>query len=377
MGQASLRLAYNSRFNDVSIMYEGATVDVRMNELRHYIAGLRSGPIVLHGHDLMDAKVVDSGRWYLNLWRIQDYFHARQAFLKVRSSNYSFLRSEHTGTSSALDLIETCAGYHYISNTINKATSEGRASSDDLKRAVFLLEVITIDLYHYYVATQRTFVGLAYQAKMMNAQLQAFVERVESEEEVNRHTGTPLSLHCASIRPDEALSALYSQSDSNKQKYLLYTIHVFSLNTFLLRLFQNAFPAAIVTTICAVQVIGSKHVILRGAFYSIAAITKEQFGKAMHLVMLNSNRDHLTNEATNIGEDLESRNLFRTLVTADRYVCCAQVLESISPDSSSASQASLRTEARRILVDLSQNRSDQDKDLIARYFISNNFPSPL
>ena len=109
-------------------------------------------------------------------------------------------------------------------------------------------------------------------------------------------------------------------------------IHVISLEDGILEVYHEMFPTSVVSTICAVPISKlsfyphEEEVLLRGPFFQVLNFYKNGTidGRSLYVievVMLNSNRDHPSNEELGDKADL-ARSVFRTIVGIRRNQFC-------------------------------------------------------
>ena len=150
-----------------------------------------------------------------------------------------------------------------------------------------------------------------------------------------RYISIPLGLWSASLELQQAVSFVNTQRKCHPTNIpLLMKIHVLNVDESYLQFYQNKFQErSVVSTICAVNIteISSfkeeAEVLLRGGFYQTLNVYDRKIDeidfRVLELVMLNTNRDHLST-STLLGEeeDAEARALFGTMigVTRNRFI---------------------------------------------------------
>lgn len=240
---------------------------------------------------------------------------------------------------SAIRLYASSVGYALIFAALNRVFRSERllAGSLRLRSAVFLVELLTIDLFNYRQVTPEAdeFQAVVYRGmSVSDRQLRMFREATLGPVE-QRYVSIPLGLASASTDYEQAASFALSQGARDSDgRALVWKINVASLDRESLKTYKAAAPDSIVTSICAVPIHAlspfpaEKEVLLRGPFFQMLALEAPDWRIAkgvymLEAMMMNSNRDHLTALASNEGRDRRVRDLFRTLVAMRRAELCA------------------------------------------------------
>ncbi len=251
---------------------------------------------------------------------------------------------------TALRLYTSDAGYRRIFRTINTAL-RGSAVVDNeqaIRSAAFLIEMLTIDLFHYRVIDQEAdnFEGLVYRGMCVDDADLASFAKLTNAPLSDRYLSVPLALMSASTDVARATDFALRESTARSGTHpIVWRVHVVGLRPDLMEIYQRRFPSSVVTSICAVpihQVSDYPHeqeVLLRGPFFQVLRMSRvslDNSGPALQVidaVMLNSNRDHISAIASDEGEDRAARELFRLLVNVERArVCGALAAEFSSED---------------------------------------------
>jgi len=268
------------------------------------------------------------------------------------------------GDYSAIQLYTSEYGYRKMFGTINTAFRSDGLSGDSsaLRCATFLVELLTIDLFNYRARNTQAdnFEGHVYRGMCVSAEdLSMFAHIAEIPIE-DRYLAIPLAMASASTDRATALAFALEESSRIPERFpLLWDIKVSGMDPGLLAIYQDSFPASIVTSLCAVpidQISDYRHekeVVLRGPHFQILRLTQEDTGatpKPLHVieaVMLNGNRDHISAIASNIGEDRRARDLFRAIVIIQRSMICAERAEicGLAADAKSYHAVASRTRA--------------------------------
>ena len=125
------------------------------------------------------------------------------------------------------------------------------------------------------------------------------------------------------------------QSDK-AARLMLMKIHVIGLDEEHLAFYRRKFPGSVVTSICAVDIHklsyipDEREVLLRGPFFQVlqlhegGELLSGRPVEVLEMVMLNSNRDHLTSVQMQEEQQATSRRLFGTMATVSRCQSCVR-----------------------------------------------------
>lgn len=245
---------------------------------------------------------------------------------------------------SAITLYSSEAGYRQMFRTINAAfrTPDLPENSTLLRSATFLVELLNIDLFHFRERQPNAdnFAGTVYRGMSLpQGVLDRFGETMRRPV-TERYLSIPSAM--ASATPDREVAMSFALAEAERQPdshLALWEIEVRNLDPRLLALYRARFPSSVVTSLCAVPIggisdfPGEREVLLRGPFFQIVGLGAKDVtvsGRPVHkieAVMHNTNRDHLTAIASNVGTDKKERELFKALVLSDRFDICARLAE--------------------------------------------------
>jgi hypothetical protein len=245
---------------------------------------------------------------------------------------------------SAIRLYTSADGYIQMFRTINTAFRQDEFTNQAaaLRSAVFLVELLNIDLFNYCRAYSHDagFEGRIYRGMCVSSdELKAF-SMIASRPIEERYLAIPLAMMSTSTDRENALSfALKEASKGFDRHPILWEIHVAGLDPKLLEVYHERFPTSVVSSICAVPIEqlsdypDENEVLLRGPFFQILRFQKENIqrdGTPLHVIeaiMLNANRDHISIISLNDSDAHRARKLFQTLVAIERATLCAERVE--------------------------------------------------
>jgi hypothetical protein len=319
--------------------FAGSQVYKRMDLVREAINQIRRSwdryPQFMNElRELFDRVSIDDSDAEANR-RLAALFSARKSWGDTAGS------SQDDGY-SALALYSSEVGYRNIFSAINAAFRTVGLTDDRtwLRSATFLVELLNIDLFHFRDRNPDAdnFTGTVYRGMCLSGiDLGRFAKVIVGPIE-ERYVAVPLAMVSATRNRDVALSfARYEAERLEDGHLVLWEIKVFSLDPQLLSLYRARFPRSVVTSICAVPIVGvsdfpgEAEVLLRGPFFQIVGFSTENLaGSArpvhkIEAIMHNTNRDYLTAIASNTGRDKAERDLFRTLIRLDRFGACARL----------------------------------------------------
>jgi hypothetical protein len=211
------------------------------------------------------------------------------------------------------------------------------ADKEKLLAAAFLTEILTIELYNLRLSNIGDPLYANYQGKVFRG-LSVKPEAVVHFREVANHPD--LTKRTFSI-PLGFMSSTTARSTMEKfaKRYpgmeeMFWIIHIHGLEPELLRRYEERYPDSVVTSICAMPVAniaqyGESEILLRGAFFHMVGMKSEILdGRQVHtveMVMLNTNRDHATEHASQEGHKKIQREYFNEIIRASRYKVLASV----------------------------------------------------
>jgi hypothetical protein len=267
----------------------------------------------------------------------------RRALESLLSSSIDWMdRSPNdTNSSNVLDLYTSQFGYDTIFRLLNVAfrtdavTEQGQEK--DLHSAVFLIELLNIDLFNYISRnpSQSGFQGIVYRGVSFTREEIEDFRNLATMAVRDRHWSIPLAMMSASTSIKTALTFALENAKNDPTKLpFLWRIRVANMDPDLLRIYNERFPSSVVTTLCAVPISevsrfsGEQEVVLRGPFFQFIRLHKEFVPAVgttmdvMDLVMLNSNRDHPSVVEMSVEKRDEARRLFALLVGMTRSLIC-------------------------------------------------------
>ena len=267
----------------------------------------------------------------------------RRVLESLLSSSIDWMdRSPNQANSSnVLDLYRSQFGHDTIFRLLNAAfrtdaiTELGQEK--DLHSAVFLVELLNIDLFNYISRnpSQSGFQGIIYRGVSFTKEEIEEFRNLTTMAVRDRYWSIPLAMMSASTSIKTAVSfALENTTNDPSKLPFLWRIHVANMDPDLLQIYNERFPSSVVTTLCAVPISeASRHsleqeVVLRGPFFQFIQLHKEFVPAVgttmdvMDLVMLNSNRDHPSTMEMSVEKGDEARRLFALLVGMTRARIC-------------------------------------------------------
>ena len=243
----------------------------------------------------------------------------------------------------ALELYCSESGYDYLFALMSAALRLPEPSEELLITAATLVEFLTIDLYNLrlsQIGDERysNFQGVTYRGLTVSHHaLEEYSTILANPVLGQRGFAIPLGLISSST--EQNISSNFLKSGGKGGIKMQWVIHIHGLDPDLLRKYRERYPESVVTSICAMPVgrvspYGEKEILLRGAFFHL--LGKETFTfdgyeiVKLTLVMINANRDHTTEKASNEGEKLRQRRAFRNMVLASRFEVCGSLAAEFS-----------------------------------------------
>lgn len=237
-------------------------------------------------------------------------------------------------------------GYDKVFSVMNGIFRSEIENKTDYDTAALLLEYMNIELYNYIHLKNKqaaNFSGTIYRGSFLPSKIVKDFIKLQDLPVCKRKISVPLSLMSCSVDFEIAKGFLTKiREEELRKKYIancvpvIFEIHVANLDSKYIELYHSYYPDSIVSSICAVP-IGElsvfpeeKEVLLRGAFFQVIDTSQSNVlveGTPIHifkLVMLNSNRDHLT---TSKFENTNARNLFNKLVELTRLRVSGSLIE--------------------------------------------------
>ncbi|KAG6890771.1 hypothetical protein C0992_012744 [Termitomyces sp. T32_za158] len=298
---------------------------VLMADLRSYIRELTMGADDLNLPPYLPIVLTSIKAWDLELNAVPD------------DENLSVIR-----------LYTSQVGYNQIFRIINQAFRTDNVVEQErrVRCAVFLIELLNIDLFNYTLRTPRThnFRGIVYRGVIFSDdQLQDFKD-LAARPVAERFWAIPLAMMSATTSRAVALkefAGLDKMTDTGMvaRHSFLWRIHIVDLFPRYLKVYRERFPSSVVSTICAVPIrelsdfADEDEVLLRGPFFQLVCM-REEFLEGhenaihvMDLVMLNTNRDHPSTMQLSKTEGEKARQLFACLVGMCRAEVCKELAQ--------------------------------------------------
>jgi hypothetical protein len=312
--------------------YAGQDVDSRMALVRRAIEEIR---VQWHRYpaymaDLKHAMQpsVTAGQDLDLRRRAEQLFVSRKEWVDESGANT-------TEEYSALRLYTSAAGYRQMFGTLNRAFRDDglTAEASVLRAAVFMVELLSIDLFNYaaWHDRGRDYEGRIYRGMVVTPQELDQFSTVAARPVAERYVAIPLGM--ASATTDRATALVFVEEQARRSRDgqpLLWEIDVIGLPPERLDVYRTAFPASVVTTICAVPIKqlsdfpDEDEILLRGPFFQLLRLrrTDESIGgkplQVIEALTITANRDHPSTMRLAGPEATAARDIFRTLVTAER-----------------------------------------------------------
>jgi|GEM_PF-1859606 len=261
----------------------------------------------------------------IDLNRIQ-WNELREAFLGILQKRRNWIdlsEKEVDKDFNAVKYYTNDSAYKSIFYILNEffRTEDLGDRKELLESAVFLVELINIDLYNYVKLNDHVnnYTGTVYRGMPIGKKEDGFLRELSELPALERRISVPLSLVSSST---DLVQAVQFSSTNADDRPILFRIRVESLDTTLINEYNTVFPDSKVSSICAVPIQElsfynhEEEVLLRGPFFHLlnAYPSIDPQGKAFQsetgktiqnnvhiydLVMVNINRDHPS--TTNLG----------------------------------------------------------------------------
>jgi hypothetical protein len=279
----------------------------------------------------------------------------RRALEGLLSSSKDWADRSPTQTDSfdVLHLYTSQFGYKTMFGLLNVTfrtvdiTEQGQEK--DLHSAVFLIELLNIDLFNYILRnpSKSGFQGTIYRGVSFTKEGIEDFRNLATMAVRDRYWSIPLAMMSASRDIKTALVYALQDVENDRTKLpFLWRIHVANMDPDLLRIYNERFPSSVVTTLCAVPVEDmsefsqEQEILLRGPFFQFIRLHKEFVPAVgvtmdvMDLVMLNTNRDHHSVMELGVEKGDEARKLFGLLVRISRTRICKNLAHEygLTPD---------------------------------------------
>eukprot|EP01024_Parvocaulis_polyphysoides_P054568 TRINITY_DN5517_c0_g5_i2.p1 TRINITY_DN5517_c0_g5~~TRINITY_DN5517_c0_g5_i2.p1 ORF type:complete len:463 (-),score=35.49 TRINITY_DN5517_c0_g5_i2:313-1701(-) len=342
------QLFKSQNINELNCFYQGDLVHARMQIIRKSIEYIREN---WSDFDQFQTSLKTFMETQSNQWpeSVKKIFERRRNWVDIEkfSQEFDSLKEEF----DILTFYTSKQGFEgifKISDHIFRSDSSVDSQNDDIQNVVFLVELVNIDLFNFVhkFPQHQNFSGTVYRGMAIPADKFVIFESLMQQPINKRYISIPLGLWSSSLSQFQAISFLMHALKKDASFVpLLMKIHVLNLDKEYLQFYRRMYGnKSVVSSICAVPIADvSQHpneqeVLLRGGFYQAINFYDEKIDdveyKILELVMLNSNRDHLSTP-TLIGRDGdEARMLFRTMVAVvrNRYIVDYCMKNNLSDD---------------------------------------------
>jgi hypothetical protein len=230
-----------------------------------------------------------------------------------------------------IELYASRDGYVYLWRLFNDILRDKDADPNKLLAAAFLTEILTIELYNLRLSNIGDPLYANYQGKVFRglsvsqSTVSDFRKAASNPKYSDRVFSIPLGF--ISSTTAENTMKLFAEENPGEEQ-MRWVIHIHGLDPELLRRYEQRYPDSVVSSICAMPIarvaeFGEREILLRGAWFHIVNMeSKMEQNKWVHtveMVMLNTNRDHITELAMHVGEKMVQRNYFNDIVRVSRY----------------------------------------------------------
>ncbi|KAI3320735.1 hypothetical protein HD806DRAFT_228758 [Xylariaceae sp. AK1471] len=362
--------------------YGGDHETLRMKAIRPYIEKIRRAWMSNEGYRILMGKI----RVYFRKTDIPDdvkdsFAKLLEGFRDYGDLDMSRPQKPLVEQFDAIELYTAEKSFDYIYSLITKALRREEPSEVELEVVAALVELLTIDLYNLRLSQighpmYANFEGVAFRGLSVTLEeLKEYRAILARPELAKRNFSVPLGLLSSST--DEKIMEEFSKSTHSDEKRpirLHFTIHVHSLDPALLTEYRALYPDSVVTSICAMPVghvspHGEKEILLRGPFFHIISMTSGEINgrpcEKLVVVMMNSNRDHGMEHASDTGEKEKQRQCFLRAVSASKFEVCAAIAEKYAPQDAEPYRA-LQNDTLRQLRDVDGIHATLDGRLAER-----------
>jgi hypothetical protein len=246
-----------------------------------------------------------------------------------------------------LKLYTSQAGYRQIFSVLNNAFRIDELEDEEvrLRAAVFLVELLTIELFNYTFPRSvddrsrwdhsQGFTGTVFRGMRLSpAHLQDFQDLM-SKPIKDRYWSIPLAfISCTTSRELAVKFANEAPADDQSEmRSVLFRTRVVSLDLASLKLYAKHFPTSVVSSVCAVDISAlslypeEREIVLRGPFFQLVNARREMMEEGKELcvldtVVFNTNRDHPSTMELSAEDGEKARRLFACLIEIARAKEC-------------------------------------------------------
>jgi hypothetical protein len=299
-----------------------------MKVIRDFIPEVRQiehqpdSELMLRTRNLLEARTPD---------RVSDMFLKKKDLLFSHSRGFADLCDSPPDDYSAVWLYTSNEGYEALFVWAKNIFRSTRAAQDEIKLAVFIVELVNIDLFNYWYRNPETaaFQGWMYRGMSMGKpDFDTLADGGDSEDIWKRYRSVPLALDSCTTDRGKAESFINPMTD---EVPVLLSIRAISLSDSSLGFYNSRYPESVVSPICTTSLeqlsrFPENEILLRGGFYHILDIRHSRKRvdrkplRVVEVATMNANRDHPTTPQGPNGDG--PRDLFRTLVEAERDLYC-------------------------------------------------------
>jgi hypothetical protein len=347
--------------------FGGLFSDQRMNQIRKSIEEVRGKwqeyqeiPVFIHEFLRGIDHPEKSSKIDRLTARINSSLQRNRHWADRRPSN-----SSHTDF-PLIQLYSSVDGYELLFGKINYhyRNLEPSESYRKFVPLTWFVELLTMELFAASIAYPNlTGTKTVYRGTTFQSDLLPYYEIFGSESLPldKRSISIPLGFHSASTDKRVAFDFL-RLNDTRKSKRdnghfgVIWSINVVSLSEKRLNLYHERYPKSVVSSICATDISQfsehqEKEVLLRGPFFEAVDWRQvEDFdGMPMYeveAVMVDSNRDHISTFELD-KRDYEARAFFRSLVSWEKRLACAELSESLGKNTLSKEYRAAAAEAEK------------------------------
>ncbi|KAI0466081.1 hypothetical protein F4859DRAFT_507597 [Xylaria cf. heliscus] len=353
-------MASNSRFfqslpDSVSLRtaYGGDHETLRMKAIRPYIEKIRRAWMSNEGY----RTLMSNTRVYFRKLDIpndvEDSFtKLLEGFRDYGDLDMSRPQKPLVEQFDAIELYTAEKSFDHLYSLITKTLRSEEPSEVELQVVATLVELLTIDLYNLRLSQighpmYANFEGVAYRGLSITPEeLKEYRAILARPELAKRNFSVPLGLLSSST--DEKIMEEFSESTKNDEKRcvrLHLTIHIHSVDPALLKEYWALYPESVVTSICAMPVghispHGEKEILLRGPFFHVISMESGEISgrpcEKLVVVMMNANRDHGMEHASDKGAKERQRQCFLRAVSVSKFEVCAALAEIHAPQDAEA-----------------------------------------